>query len=249
VPSKSVGSVIFILALVLMMTARSVAQETFSAKVVGIDDGDTINVLAPGNVQCRVRLAGIDAPEHGQAYGTESQKHLGEVVFGRQVSLDCGKEESYGRKVCKVLLPNEEDVSLDQVKAGLAWHYKQYSFAQTPQDRNAYSVAEIPQGKVTSGCGLMRTRSSRRISDIARKARSAWTSKTTGSRAAKSIRDRSGAIGAVTSFTGPAVRTTMTLRNTTASSFRMLWPLSRRGSARRGTAPRRISKRTFKSPT
>jgi hypothetical protein len=28
------------------------------------------------------------------------------------------------------------------VKAGLAWHYKQYAFAQTPQDRDAYSAAE-----------------------------------------------------------------------------------------------------------
>lgn len=127
---------------ILALVANVVAQQNFAAKVVGIDDGDTIDVVASDNVQYRVRLAGIDAPEHGQAYGAASQKHLGELVFGKQISLDCGTEESYGRKVCKVLLPNGEDVSLDQVKAGLAWHYKQYAFAQSVQDRNAYSTTE-----------------------------------------------------------------------------------------------------------
>jgi Staphylococcal nuclease homologue len=33
-------------------------------------------------------------------------------------------------------------VCLDQVKAGRAWHYKQYAFEQTPEDRQAYSAAE-----------------------------------------------------------------------------------------------------------
>jgi len=129
------------LAVTLAFVATALADE-LTAKVVGIDDGDTIDVLAPGNVQDRIRLAGIDAPEHGQAYGNVSQKHLGDLVFGKQVTLDCGKEESYGRKVCKVLLPNGEDADLDQVKAGLAWHYKQYAFEQTPEDRQAYAAAE-----------------------------------------------------------------------------------------------------------
>jgi len=128
-------------AFVLTLIASAIADE-FTAKVVGIDDGDTIDVLAQGNLQYRIRLAGIDAPEHGQAFGNVSQKHLGDLVFGKDVTLDCGNEESYGRKVCKVLLPNGEDVCLDQVKAGLAWHYKQYVFAQTPADRSAYAAAE-----------------------------------------------------------------------------------------------------------
>ena len=49
---------------------------------------------------------------------------------------------SYGRLVCKVLLPNREDVNLDQIKAGLAWHYKQYRKFQSAKDRAAYGAAE-----------------------------------------------------------------------------------------------------------
>jgi hypothetical protein len=59
--------------------------------------------------------------------------NLSSLVFGKTVSLDCGKEESYGRLVFKILLPDREDVCLDQIKAGMAWHYQQFESAQTPQ--------------------------------------------------------------------------------------------------------------------
>lgn len=124
------------------LIAAIAAAATFTARVVGITDGDTITVLAPGNVQYRIRLAGIDAPEHNQAFGTRSKQNLSRLVFGKTVTLDCGKEESYGRLVCKVLLPSGEDADLDQVKAGMAWHYKQYESEQTPADKAAYAAAE-----------------------------------------------------------------------------------------------------------
>jgi endonuclease YncB( thermonuclease family) len=119
-----------------------IAAGTMTARVVGVTDGDTITVLAPGNVQYRIRLAGIDAPEHNQAFGTRSKQNLSRLVFGKAVMLDCGKEESYGRLVCKVLLRDGEDACLDQVKAGMAWQYKQFENEQTPADRAAYAAAE-----------------------------------------------------------------------------------------------------------
>lgn len=99
-------------------------------------------MLAPGNVQYRVRLAGIDAPEHDQAFGTRAKQNLSRLVFGKTVNLDCGKEESYGRLVCKITLLSGEDVCLDQVKAGMAWHYKEFENEQAPSDRAAYAAAE-----------------------------------------------------------------------------------------------------------
>jgi hypothetical protein len=42
-------------------------QNTFSAKVVSITDGDTVDVLRSDNFTYAIRLAGIDAPEHDQA--------------------------------------------------------------------------------------------------------------------------------------------------------------------------------------
>ena len=133
--------VMLALALVLNWT-RSARAEIFSAEVIGVTDGDTLTVRIGSSRPERIRLAGIDAPEHGQAFGSDSQEHLWTLVSGKRVSLDCSGVVSYERSVCKVLLPNDEDVALDQVKAGMAWHYKQYQAQQTLFDRSVYAAAE-----------------------------------------------------------------------------------------------------------
>jgi len=123
----------------------------YPGKVVGVRDGDTIDVaIAPEGVQS-VRLAGIDAPESAQAFGTESTRHLSEIVSGRTVALECENERSYGRLICKILSSGGKDVDLDQVKAGMAWHYKQYQDEQSPADRLAYSAAECVAMKAKIG--------------------------------------------------------------------------------------------------
>ena len=133
----------FLIVILLSISVSGIAiADSYAAKVIGITDGDTITVLVNGTQQTVIRLAGIDAPEHGQAFGTASEQHLSALISGKNVNLDCGGEESYGRLVCKVLLSNGEDVDLDQVKAGLAWHYKQFQSEQTATERAAYSAAE-----------------------------------------------------------------------------------------------------------
>jgi endonuclease YncB( thermonuclease family) len=84
---------------------------------------------------------GIDAPERGQAYGTKSKEHLSELVAGKFVVVEFNKYDRYGRIVGKVLLSGE-DVNLEQIAAGLAWHYKKYQGEQSPSDRVKYADAE-----------------------------------------------------------------------------------------------------------
>lgn len=110
-------------------------------KVVAIPDGDTLTVSDNSNAQHVIRLAGIDAPEHGQPFGAASEKHLADLVLNKNINLDCTNEQSYGRLVCKVLLPSGEDVDLDQVKAGMAWHYKRKLLG--PQRRALVSTQRI----------------------------------------------------------------------------------------------------------
>ena len=98
-----------------------------------------------------IRLAGIDAPEHDQPFGAQSTEHLARLVSGKTVTLDCENERSYGRLICKILLPDGEDACLDQVKAGMAWHYKQYQDEQSPADRAAYAAAECAAMKARIG--------------------------------------------------------------------------------------------------
>lgn len=132
------GAVYLLVFLVLMASAGG---GSLTGKVVAIADGDTITVLDASNVQHRIRLQGVDAPEHRQAFGTVSRTHLGDLVFGKTVTVEYSKTDQYGRIVGKVLLAGR-DICLEQVEAGMAWHYKQYQDEQTPEDRKLYAQAE-----------------------------------------------------------------------------------------------------------
>lgn len=137
------GLVPFFFVLFLAVAFRGPAlAESHGAKIVGVADGDTVTALLGTGQSVDVRLEGIDAPEHGQAFASASQQHLSGLVLAKDVNLDCGGGYSYNRLVCKILLPNGEDVDLDEIKAGMAWHYKQYQRLQTATDRAAYGAAE-----------------------------------------------------------------------------------------------------------
>lgn len=127
------------------------ALSSFSAKVVNITDGDTVDVFGPGGFTYAVRLEGIDAPEHDQPFGSQSTRHLAELLSGKRVTLNCENERSYGRLICKILLQNGDDACLDQVKAGMAWHYKQFEDEQSPADRASYAAAECTAMKAKIG--------------------------------------------------------------------------------------------------
>ena len=64
-----------------------------------------------------------------------------EMVFGKDVTVVYQKTDQYGRLVGKILLDGK-DINLEQIKAGMAWHYKEYQREQTPEDRELYAAAE-----------------------------------------------------------------------------------------------------------
>ncbi|HSR02011.1 MAG TPA: thermonuclease family protein, partial [Methylophilaceae bacterium] len=60
---------------------------------------------------------------------------------GKVVLVDYNKRDQYGRVIGKVLLENN-DINLEQIKRGLAWHYKQYEREQDVEDRSLYAQEE-----------------------------------------------------------------------------------------------------------
>jgi endonuclease YncB( thermonuclease family) len=48
-------------------------------------------------------------------------------------------------------MPNGDDACLDQVKAGMAWHYKQFEDEHNPADRASYAAAECAAMKAKIG--------------------------------------------------------------------------------------------------
>jgi endonuclease YncB( thermonuclease family) len=109
--------------------------------VVGIADGDTLTLLGAGKTTHRIRIEGIDAPERTQAYGQRARQSLADLLQGRTAHADCPKNDRYGRAVCRVTVDGV-DVGLEQIRRGLAWHYKNHAYEQSIATRISYASAE-----------------------------------------------------------------------------------------------------------
>jgi endonuclease YncB( thermonuclease family) len=109
-----------------------------TGRVVGVLDGDTISVLVNGREQ-RVRLAEVDAPEKGQAYGQRSKQSLSDLVYGKTVTVLPVDTDRYGRTVAHVRI-GSMDASMEQVRRGMAWSYDQY--VKDPNIRSAAAAAK-----------------------------------------------------------------------------------------------------------
>ena len=127
--------------MVIAVFMQAASAETLTGRIVGVSDGDTVTLLDGAKRQYKIRLQGIDAPEKRQPFGNVSRQHLAGLVFSRQVVADCGKADRYKREVCTIAVDGV-DANLAQVKAGLAWHYKQYQKQQRPEERARYTAAE-----------------------------------------------------------------------------------------------------------
>ena len=127
--------------LLIFSVCTASASKILQGKVVSVADGDTITVLDAEKTQHKIRLQGIDAPEKAQAFGAKSKQALYEMVHGKTVQVSFEKSDKYGRILGKVLLDGQ-DICHQQLKAGLAWHYKKYQNQQPLADRDAYSASE-----------------------------------------------------------------------------------------------------------
>lgn len=131
-----------IAALLLTLVITTASADTIIGRVVGVADGDTVTVLDAANQQHKIRLSGIDAPEKNQPWGQDSKQSMSDQVYGRQVTVETGKRDRYGREVGKILVDGH-DANLEQLRRGLAWHYKKYEREQPADDRATYTATEI----------------------------------------------------------------------------------------------------------
>ncbi|WP_027159149.1 thermonuclease family protein [Methylobacter luteus] len=118
-----------VLALALLAPFSAFSTE-WTGTVVGILDGDTLTVLNADKRQVKIRMAGIDAPESKQAFGTQSKKSLSNICFKKSVIIDDHGTDRYKRTLGRITCDGI-DANAEQVKRGMAWAYKQYLTDQT----------------------------------------------------------------------------------------------------------------------
>jgi endonuclease YncB( thermonuclease family) len=98
---------------------------TLTGKVVAIADGDTLTVIDDAKTQHKIRLAGIDAPEKGQAFGNKAREALGDKVFQQTVRVEVIDIDRYKREVGRIYL-GDRFINMEMVRDGFAWRYVQY---------------------------------------------------------------------------------------------------------------------------
>jgi endonuclease YncB( thermonuclease family) len=116
-------SIRILLTILLVLWSTTVAIASFTGPVASVLDGDTIEVLHNTHPE-RIRLSGIDCPEHGQAFGTRAKQAASALVFGRDVMLETHGQDKYGRTLANVMLRDGMNLNHELVKAGLCWWYR-----------------------------------------------------------------------------------------------------------------------------
>ena len=135
-------------------TTQAAASRVLDVHVIAIADGDSLTVRDDNGLTHGVRLAAIDAPEHGQPYGDQSKRSLTRMALNKDARLEWLERDGYGRLVAKLWVgpddarcgtapcPMTLDTGLAQITSGLAWHFKRYERDQSEEDRHRYADAE-----------------------------------------------------------------------------------------------------------
>lgn len=104
-------------------------------RVVAILDGDTLECVdtqlnQPKKVdKITVRLAYIDAPKKGQAFGQVSKRSLSDMVYQKQVMLKIHGQDKYNRTLAEVFY-NDTNINQQMIRLGMAWAYRNFKPSQ-----------------------------------------------------------------------------------------------------------------------
>ena len=166
--------IILVLTMLLILGLHSCSASLPPGFVAGtvtrVWDGDTVtleleeptNIKLPNKQEAvslprslRIRLAGIDAPEHDQYLGRQATNALRYLVLHKAVKVQIFEQDKYHRHIARLYLPYTtefppppssavydpgRDVGLEMLQKGMAWHYT-YFDTHNP-NYAAYTQAE-----------------------------------------------------------------------------------------------------------
>ncbi|MBW1297017.1 thermonuclease family protein [Aquimarina litoralis] len=123
------GNYLRIIISFITLTAFTVVNKLpkqFEAKVIGIKDGDTIEVLY-NNEPIVIRLEHIDCPEKKQDYWQKAKQFTSDFCFGKKVTvISKGRYDRYRRLIAEIKY-KDKVLNKELVANGYAIHFKKYS--------------------------------------------------------------------------------------------------------------------------
>jgi micrococcal nuclease len=108
-------------AVLFFLTLASSVACAAEATVVGVDDGDTLDVDLQGKT-IKIRLYGIDAPEAGQQGNVSATRFLRHLVLKHPLTIKVLDTDMFGRMHAIVIRNGKESsVNAALVANGYAW--------------------------------------------------------------------------------------------------------------------------------
>lgn len=143
--SAIVCCALFVLSSVACAASKDFAALTWNGSVVGVFDGDTLDVLHNRHAE-RIRLYGVDCPEKGQAFGKAAKLMTSALAFGRTVTVKPHDTDRYKRVVAEVFLPDGTNLNHSLVKEGWCWWYRKYAPEDTVLEALEREAREAKRG-------------------------------------------------------------------------------------------------------
>ncbi|MFL0096075.1 thermonuclease family protein [Tenacibaculum maritimum] len=112
--------------LIFILTINILNAQVFEGKVIKVKDGDTIVVMDSEYQKFTIRIADIDCPEKSQPFGNKAKRFVLDEIGGEMVNVEIKSHDRYGRAIGNIFY-NNTNLSVELLKNGLAWHYKEYS--------------------------------------------------------------------------------------------------------------------------
>ncbi|AWM32469.1 thermonuclease family protein [Hymenobacter nivis] len=149
---NAIGRLGILLAAAGLLAGTAHGQE--AGRVVRVVDADTYDVLTGGQ-RVRVRLLGVDAPEHDQVFGAQATDSVSRLLApARLVWLTRHGVDLYGRTLAMVRLPVAGGLALALdsllVVRGWAWAYDP---RRRVAGRAAQQAAAVAGGRGLWKCG------------------------------------------------------------------------------------------------
>jgi endonuclease YncB( thermonuclease family) len=108
-----------------LLVLPSWAEDSFTAFVTRVADGDTLTITVDGHNE-RLRLYGIDCPEKKQPFGDLAKQFTAELAESNNVIVALHGTDHYGRLLGDVTLADGKVLNRELIKAGWAWWYREY---------------------------------------------------------------------------------------------------------------------------
>ncbi len=111
---------------ILMISLLSVLawngrNDIYQGKVIGIEDGNTIEVETKEEGILKVMLSEADCPEITQAFGEEAKAFTADLVYKKKVIVEMKGKDRWGNKLAVIKLKNGKTLHEELIKNGLAW--------------------------------------------------------------------------------------------------------------------------------